>query len=146
MVILIFNRPGQIQGWLYKQCHHWYINRRGVAGAVLQTPLWFIHWLIIKVTDPFPENLQNTINLIPLELGTRVFYRLFTPCHISHVFFWQIGGARRWPSKAHTAYLAIYLDQDVVLESFCCEAWKFLSGLTPGRQKYRISCCFCFYL
>ena len=42
------------------------INRHGVAGAVLQTP----SSLIDRLSDPFPPNLQNTINHKPLELGT----------------------------------------------------------------------------
>ena len=37
------------------------INRQGVAGAVLQTPVLFIHLFIHQATHPFPPNLQNNI-------------------------------------------------------------------------------------
>ena len=33
------------------------VNRPGVAGAVLQTPLYFID----KFSNPFPPNLQKTV-------------------------------------------------------------------------------------
>ena len=53
------------------------INRPGVAGAVLQTPLllrregaFVTHLFIDTLTDPFPPNLQNIITPKPLELGS----------------------------------------------------------------------------
>ena len=39
-------------------------NRPGVAGAVLQTPSSFIN----SVSSPFPPNLQDITNPMPLEL------------------------------------------------------------------------------
>ena len=42
------------------------INRPGVAGAVLQTPLSNIQ----SLSDPFPPNLQNIITPKTLELGS----------------------------------------------------------------------------
>ena len=59
------------------QLSHWVIlsltifNRPGVAGAVLQTPLSFIHSLInslIKVSDGLWKYIQSTVNLKPEEL------------------------------------------------------------------------------
>ena len=40
----------------------------GVAGAVLQTVLSFINYLIHSVRQPFPPDLQNIITPKPLEL------------------------------------------------------------------------------
>ena len=37
------------------------INRPGVAGAVLQTPLLLTELLAYSLTDPFPPNLQHII-------------------------------------------------------------------------------------
>ena len=56
------------------------INRPGVAGAVLQTPLRLIEW----VTDHFPPNDQFTVNRKPLELGGGNFYTMFSTSHVSH--------------------------------------------------------------
>ena len=39
------------------------VNRPGVAGAVLQTPPLLTDYL----SNPFPPNLQNTINPKPLK-------------------------------------------------------------------------------
>ena len=43
------------------------------------------HSLIKQVSDPFPHNLQYTINPKPLEQGTQIFYYMFTTCHMSRV-------------------------------------------------------------
>ena len=68
------------------------INRPGVAGAVLQTALWFIKWVSEWVSQPFPPDIQNIIASKPLELESWYFDRMFTPhhvscvtCHMSHV-------------------------------------------------------------
>ena len=42
------------------------INRPGVAGAVLLTPLL----LVISFSDPFVQSLQDTINPKPEWLGS----------------------------------------------------------------------------
>ena len=44
-------------------------NRIGVAAAVLQTPLSFIHSFIHYLTHPFPPNLQDTFTPKAYELG-----------------------------------------------------------------------------
>ena len=44
---------------------HPLFNRPNEAGAVLQTPLLLINYMI----HPFPPNLQNIINPKPSELG-----------------------------------------------------------------------------
>ena len=64
-----------------------FINRPGVARAVLQSASWSIHSFTEWVSDPFPPNLQNIINHKPEELGSWNFERMFTPttCHMSHV-------------------------------------------------------------
>ena len=49
---------------------HQVINRPGVAGAVLQTASWFIHWFINSVSHPFPPDIHNIINPKPLELDS----------------------------------------------------------------------------
>ena len=41
------------------------INRLGVAGGVLQTPLSLIH----SLTHPFVQNLQGTVYPKPYEQG-----------------------------------------------------------------------------
>ena len=50
----------------YDLARPYIINRPGVAGAVLQSP----PLLIDSVSQPFPPNLQNTINHKPKELGS----------------------------------------------------------------------------
>ena len=53
------------------------INRPGVATAVRQTAL--------SLSDPFPPNLQNIINLKLLKLESWNVERMFTPHQVSHV-------------------------------------------------------------
>ena len=62
-------------------------------GAVLQIPWSLIHLLIHWVTDPFPPNLQNIINLKQLK---------HVKCHMSHVtghfssFFFSFFRRKGW--------------------------------------------------
>ena len=69
----------KLKGWVKGNFFHTEINhtmiikRPGEAGAVLQTPPSLIDWLNHSVSNPFPPNLQNTINPKPLER------------HLSHV-------------------------------------------------------------
>ena len=42
---------------------------------------YFTDWL----SDPFPPNLQSTVNPKPLEVETWHFYTMFTNCHVSPV-------------------------------------------------------------
>ena len=74
------------------------INRPCIVTAVLQTYPSFGDW----VSNPFPTNLQNTINPKPLELARDLnfIYTIFITCHVScvtcHCVTYQIGGASRW--------------------------------------------------
>ena len=71
--------------WLVcpENTHVYYIiNRPGVAGAVLQSPLLLIHSFNNWFSDPFPPNLQNIRTPKPEELGSWNFERMFTPHHL----------------------------------------------------------------
>ena len=87
MYIIVFKLGCIWQIWnlafLWYKNIHWttLVNRPGVAGAVLQTPLW----LIDSFSHHFPPNLQDIINPKTLELGSWNFERMFTPHHVSHV-------------------------------------------------------------
>ena len=83
------SRPGQRQRMLYKHlCHSLIIiNRPGVAGAVLKSPLSLIDLL---VEPSFSLNIFQTL-LIPNQKSWN-FERMFIPhyvscvmCHMSHV-------------------------------------------------------------
>ena len=65
-------------------------NRPCVAGAVLQTALLLIDWLI---ESSFPPNLQNTINSKPKRLGSWNFERMIIPHQVSGVRC-QVSGVR----------------------------------------------------
>ena len=60
------------------------INRPGVAGAVLQSPLWLIKWLSDWVILKF-KYIASTVNLKPEELGSSNFGECssHTMCHVS---------------------------------------------------------------
>ena len=56
-------------------------NRPGVAGSVLQSPLSLIH----SVCHDFLKYLKDTVYPKLNELGSKIFERMFTPHHVSHV-------------------------------------------------------------
>ena len=63
-------------------------NRPGVAGAVLQTPLWLINWLTHSSLSKY---LQNTFTPKPWELGPHlscvIFHVSCVTCHISYAMY-----------------------------------------------------------
>ena len=63
----LVNRPG-VAGLFYKQLHH-----------------WLTEWLIDRVIDPFPPDLQITFPPKLKELESWNFDRMFTPHQVSHV-------------------------------------------------------------
>ena len=51
-------------------------NKLGVAGAILQTDLSLINYLIKLMSDPLLQNLQNIITPKPLHLQSLNFERM----------------------------------------------------------------------
>ena len=82
----LVNIPG-VAGLFYKQLHH-----------------WLTEWLIDRVIDPFPPDLQITFPPKLKELESWNFDRMFTPhqvshvrCQVSHILFLlQSGEASLW--------------------------------------------------
>ena len=61
------------------------LNRPGVAGAVLQTPLPLLNSFIDSLTCPFPPKVHSTFTLKPYGLGTSLCHMSQVICHMSHV-------------------------------------------------------------
>ena len=64
------------------------INRHGVVGAVLQTPLSFINYVGQSVSDPFSQNIQNTLQTVrarDLKFWDNVHQPICVTCHMSYV-------------------------------------------------------------
>ena len=80
------------QPWLYihitrtqickKKCIYLFINRPGVAGAVQQTTLWFIHWLIHRSFSSKSSIHRKSKTIRSRDL---TFCRMFSVHHLSCV-------------------------------------------------------------
>ena len=72
---------------------HYVFNRPGVAGAVLQTPSWFIHWvshLLFKISSKHSQfQTERARELIFWENVHPTIYFMchvsYVTCHMSHV-------------------------------------------------------------
>ena len=56
------------------------VNRPGLAGTVLQTPLWFIDWL----SHPFPPNLQKSLHLNLKSKRVEVWRECLPPPRVTY--------------------------------------------------------------
>ena len=65
----------------------WLVNRPGVAGPVLRTPLLLDNLLIDSVTHPLWKYLQNTFTPKRLKFLEKVHLPPPVTCHMPHIFF-----------------------------------------------------------